>query len=282
MSNEKVFKLRTKQIKVAVSGKFALDRNLQDAKKRNKFRFTNLQSEVPVGSKDRVYFLNNNSELVATYYIDKLRIIFKPDESDIDQHNVMALINHSDVRIESMSSEEHNELVQKGLKRSNPRFILTNLDKKKDLKLSAEKTLVKAQALVFNDKYNSKQLCKLCAMLEIPYSIEETFEKARRGALEQKLSNFVKYSTANAEYLIEIFERIADQELHYYLNLFIKYELITTDNGFYKMKGEHIPIGIDKATVFKYFEENKEKFDYLKSLVDKSIKEEYSNYVTED
>lgn len=278
MSN-KVFKvLGNKEHKIDIAGKFALEFNI-DPNKRKKFRLTNLLSEIPTNSKDqeRNFFVDINNRKILSYYVSKLKTVLDPDRSVVDSHNISVLIDHSDVRIDSMTPEEHQSLVQRGIKRSNPRFTLYSLDKRKNESLSAEKLIVKAQSLIFDSKYSSKQLCYLCATFEIPYRLEESMEGAKRDSLEDKLSKFIKASSSNAEKLINQVEDLKQAENIFYLDQMLRLELLIQKDGFYKLSSDPKPIGIDRKTVFAYFENNIENFNYLKSEVQRLLKEEVEN-----
>lgn len=260
---------------ISTIGRFRLD--FLGAK--TKLTLTNLHSFVPYGgsSKDRVYF-TSTSGLVDHFFISKPSMSFKPDESEIDRHNVNTLIQHPEVKIASMSFEEYDKLVKANLKRSNPKFILINVDKVEDNSFDRETELIKARyALVSDEKSMTKyRLIHLCSKFGISYRTDITEVSRYRKFLVKQLDHFLSKGNHiyNPKEAIKVFmESLADikaTEYIYYINEFKNLEIIKDLGGIYKV-GER-PIGSDINAIMKYYEQNGEIFLEHKKLVDENNK----------
>ena len=123
---------------VAIDGRFKLEvkTNIK------KFSLTNINSFVPVGKgvADKMKFLTESGE-TDTLFIDRVSLLFDPNKI-YDNHNIRTLIQHPNVYIGGMSSEEHMKLVRDGYKVDNPKFTITNVDKVDDDKHKKEVKLV--------------------------------------------------------------------------------------------------------------------------------------------
>lgn len=266
-------------VKASLIGKFVLERKM-DPRKRQKFRLSNLTSEIPFNSKTpgkRIYFADTYGNPVNSLYIDRVKTYFNPDENPVDKINIVSLMNHSDVRIGSMSNEEHQKLVNAKIKKSNPRYVLTNIDKVKDVKHEDQRSTVKAMSLIYDNEYTSKQLVYLCSLFNLPYSLQETFENAKRTNLESRLLKWVQQDVENAKKLINKIDDITTAEDSWYYDQLIKYGIIHNKDGYYKVADSHKPIGIDKESVIKYLQTEKEAYDMLKVQVQNFIKQETQN-----
>lgn len=276
-STKKEFKIGINDsINVSLIGKFVLERKIEE-RKRQKFRLANLTSEVPFNSKDRFYFYDNYGNPVNSLYIDRIKTVFSPDDNSVDKSNLISLMTHSDVRIQSMTDEEHQKLVKAKLKKSNPRYLLTNIDKVKDAKHEDQRSTVKAMSLIYDNNYTSKQLVYFCSLFNLPYSLEETFENAKKTNLESRLISWVQKDVGNATKLISKIDDLTTAEDSWYYDQLMKYGIVHNNDGYYKIADSHKPIGIDKESVVKYLQTEKEAYDMLKVQVQNFIKQEQNN-----
>lgn len=279
MSNNRVFKLSSGNVTVTATGKFELEKRISSSKLQ-KFVLTNILSEVPFGqdSSKRQYFYTENGQAINSLYIHKIKTYFDPDKNNMDLKNVLTLINHRDVRIASMSDAEHSQLVKLKLKKSNPNYVLTNIDFVVDQKHNLTKLKVKAMHIIFTSEYTSKQLCFICAHFNIPYSLEESMEESKRDALERKLKSWLDRDDDNSRLLIEKIDSITEMEDAFYFDQFLSYGFIVFENSFYRMNNDTVPIGLNRESVIAYFRTHKENYDYLKMEVAKVLKEEKKNF----
>ena len=282
-NNTRVFNTgRGQAIKVDATGKFLLEKKIA-ASKRQKFTLTNIVAEVPYGktkeSKD--FFYTSDLSPLNSLYIDKIKTTFEPDKSLADAKNVLALIGHRDVRVAEMSDEQHSQLVRLKLKKSNPKFILTNIDKVRDEKHQATKEKVQALSLIYNKTYSAKQLSYICSEFNIPYKIEETFEDAKRDALEIKIEKWLDKSDKNPGLLIAKIENLSEMEDSFYFDQFERLGLIVFSDGYYRLASDKKPIGMNRDHVIDYNRTNVQDYNYLKEQALNLLKqeeEERNNY----
>lgn len=261
---------------VSTIGRFRLD--ITGNKKR--FAMTNLFSFVPYGktAEDRVYF-SSPTGLVDHYLIDKPSVSFKPDENEIDRANVTVLIQHHDVRIAQMPIEDHQKLVRLKLKSSNPKFILTNIDKVEDDTYDRENELIMARAtLRSRDKKLSKnKLIWLCSKFGISFRSEIQDSERYYQFLVRQIDQFLMKGNEHypkTQAAIEAFNdalsNIARTEYIYYINELKNLQMIVDIGGMYKI-GER-PVGADYDSLINYYEQNQELYMEHKKLVQNSMR----------
>lgn len=261
---------------ISTIGKFRLD--YTGDKKR--LTLTNLFSFVPYGKtqKDRIHF-HSPTGLIDHLFIDRPSMSFKPDENEIDRLNVSVLIQHHDVRIAQMSMEDHQKLVKLKLKNSNPRFILTNVDRVEDDSYDREGELILARAtLRSKDKaISKKKLIWLCSKFGISFRSEITDTERYMQFLVRQMDNFLQRGNEHypkSQQAIVAFNdslmNIKRTEYIYYLNELKNIEVIKDIGGIFKI-GEK-PIGADYDALINYYEQNQDLFLQHKQLVLNTIK----------
>lgn len=274
-TTKEVFKVSpTKEIATSIVGNFVLERKISDSK-RQKFRLSNLTSEVPFGKtiKERFYFFDGNGQAVNSFMIDKVKMYLYPDTSQVDRLNLLSLMKHTDVRIGSMTDDEHKQLVKAKLKNSNPKYVLINIDAVKNEAYEAEKVIALASNKIYTCGYNSKQLGSICALFGVPYSIEESQESSKVPALEQRLVKWSKISKENAQKVIDKLEDLTIAEYFFYFDQLVRFEILKEEHGFYRLSDSSQPIGINKEQVIKFLQENPEKYNMLKFEVQEYYKQ---------
>lgn len=263
---------------MAKIGEFKLDPigafRLQVKRDPSKFRITNISAFIPFGktASDIRTFMTPNGE-VNSLMIDKVAVVFNPDESDIDRHNVETLIQHPNVRLSAMTDEEHRELVRRNLKVSNPLFVLTNLDKQKEEGFEKEKEMLEARNLLYNGDLSTSKLIWLSSKFQIGYRdiMKIKSKDNKRRELITNLDKFIKHSEKNVKEFINSIEDIVNTEYVFYINELINIGTITDIGGIYKV-GER-PVGPDFDSVIKFYQENKELYEQHKKLVIENIGE---------
>lgn len=250
---------------ISTIGRFRLD--YTGNKKR--FTLTNLFSFVPYGKRpeDRIYF-QSPTGLVDHFFIDKPSISFKPDENEIDRLNVSVLIQHYDVKIAQMSHKDHDKLVKLKLKNSNPKFILTNIDKVEDDTFDRENELILARAkLRASDSHalSKQKLIWLCSKFGISFRSDILDSTRYKQFLIRQLDGFLmkgNHLMNSSKQAIEAFNdslaNIKRTEYVFYLNEFKNIEIIKDIGGMYKI-GER-PVGADYDALINYYEQNQELY----------------------
>ena len=267
-----VFQLRSgKSLTVNATGKFLLEKKISESKRKN-FVMTNILSEIPNGKtmEQRNYFYTDTGIPINSLYISRVQTYFEPDKNPYDAKNVLSLVEHSDVRVSSMTDEEHQDLVRQGLKISNPKFILTNIDYVRNIEHEKNKSRIQALNLIYTSQYSALQLGYICSDLNIPYNIKETFNESRKSALEMNIQRWIDLSDDNPNILIKKLKDLNALEDSFYFDHMVRYEIITHDGGFYKIKSK--PIGTDRESSVKYLRLNVEEYNYLKKEVNSIIK----------
>lgn len=256
---------------ISTIGRFRLDYTGN----KKKFTLTNLSSFVPYGKtlEDRVFF-HSPTGSVDHLFIDKPSISYKPDENEIDRRNVSSLIQHYDVRIAQMSIEDHQKLVKSKLKNSNPRFVLTNIDKVENDSFDRENELIIARAALRSkdNRLSKSKMIWLCSKFNISFRSDILDAKRYQQFLVRQLDTFLMRGNEhypNSKQAINAFNdaimNIKRTEYIYYLNEFKILEIIKDIGGIYKV-GEK-PIGADYDSLINYYEQNPELFNQHKSQV---------------
>lgn len=240
----------------------------------SKFRMTNISAFIPFGkqAKDIRTFMTPNGE-VTSLLIDKIALVFNPDESEIDKHNIETLIQHPNVRLTAMTDEEHRSLVKKNLKVANPLFELTNLDKQKEEGFESEREMLEIRNMIYNGNLSTSKLVWLASKFGISYReyIKLGNKDKKRKSLITALDKFVRYSDKNRKEFVMAIDNIANTEYVFYINELINLGTITDIGGIYKV-GER-PVGPNTDSIIKFYQENKELFEQHKELVINSIGE---------
>lgn len=249
---------------VSVIGTFQLKVKLHE----KRFRMTNINSFVPQGKgiEDKLYFRTADGP-VGALIISKLITVFKPDTNQIDLHNINVLIQHKDVMIGGMSNDEHMELVRLGLKRSNPKFELINIDKVDDEQFEEEINLVQVRAKLLDPKnpLSKEKLVFIASNFGIPYKNNFTDEKKLVRFLLKRIDSFIKGNKEHRDSFMQMLDNMKLTELKYYINEFMELGLVTYIGGIYKVK--EIPIGANKEKLYEYFDNNPQDFNILKEAV---------------
>jgi hypothetical protein len=240
------------------------------------FRVTNINAFVPPGKtiSERIMF-KTKSGFTESLLIDKIASSLNPDKSDVDKHNVTALIQHDDVRIHGMSDEDHAKLVQMGLKRPNPKFTIKNVDRFEDLKFENETKLIQIRAMLFDAKNPPKKnhLIWLCSKLGIVYKTSITEETRYINHLKKVLDGYIQSGMENALNFKKSLDDIKITEIVYYINEFKEAGIITDIGGIYKV-GER-PVGSGMQSIIEFFDQNPEVYKAHKN----SIISKYQNTV---
>ncbi len=249
---------------VDVIGRFQLKVN----RSPKKFRLTNINAFVPFGKsrESKMQFLTN-AGLVDSLIVDKLIVTLNPDRNELDYHNVTTFIQHPDVRLDGFSEDEHRELVRLGLKKSNPKFTLTNIDKVADDAFEAEVKLIQLRSKLFStDKpLTIEMLVHLCSNFGISYRSEINDADRYRRSLLKKLDSFIQVNSDNRASFVEKIDNMKLTEMIYYINEFEEIGIIKLQSGIYKIQDR--PIGADKGKLIQYFESNPTDFQEFKELV---------------
>lgn len=249
---------------VEVIGRFQLKVN-RDPKK---FKITNINSFVPFGktNEDRMKFMGK-SGLVDSLIVDKLIVLLNPDRNQVDLHNVTAFIQHPDVRLDGFSEDEHNELVRLNLKKSNPKFILTNIDKVSDEAFDKEMKLIELRAKLFSQSkpLTIEMLVHLCSSFGISYKSDINDAERYRKFLLKKIDSFIQVAEENRGAFTAAVDNMKLTEMIYYINEFEEIGIIKQQSGIYKIQDR--PIGADRAKIIQYFEQNPSDFQEFKELV---------------
>ena len=248
---------------------------------KKKFTMSNLYSIVPYGKqpKDRIYF-HAESGQIPHFFINKSSLSFKPDENEIDRMNVTTLIQHPEVKIAQMSDKDYQELVKLKLKKSNPKFVLTNIDKVDDDTYDRENELILARAMLRatdNNRLTKKKMIWLCSKFGISYRTDILDSERYQKFLIKQLDSFLmkgNESYRTSKLAIQAFTNslkdIKRTEYIYYLNEFKNLQIITDIGGMFKI-GER-PVGADYDSLINYYEQNQDMFNLHKADVEKSIK----------
>ena len=249
---------------VSLIGNFQLKYN-GDIKR---FRMTNINSFVPPGKsiEDKLFF-KTQTGFVESLIISKTILSFKPDVLPDDLHNVNVLIQHRDVKIDGLTKEEHENLVKLGLKKSNPKFTLTNIDKVDDEAYDREVELIELKAILYSKKkpLSKEMLIFIASNFGIPYKNQFTNEERLIRFLQKRIDQKLQSDTTIRTKFSELIENIKLTEMVYYLNEFEEAGFVSYIGGIYKVK--NIPIGANREKLVEYFESNPTEFNILKEEI---------------
>jgi hypothetical protein len=255
---------------VVIDGRFKLEVKT-DIKK---FSLTNINSFVPVGKKvtDKMRFLTESGE-TDTLFIDRASILFNPKKL-YDNHNISVLIQHPNVYIGGMNSEEHMKLVREGYKVDNPKFTITNVDKVDDDKYKKEVKLIKVRARLYDDKnpLSLEKLIWIASNFGLSYRTDITEESRRVNELIKKLDKYVQESIPNAEKLLKVLDNMKETEMTFYINELIRLKIIEEFSGVYKIDDRPVGGGIDHVII--WYEQNAIIYAEHQKLVRDRLKEE--------
>lgn len=254
---------------VSSTGRFQLKVNVGDPKK---FRLTNINAFVPFGKsiEDKKLFMNA-SGFVETLIIDKIIISFNPDKSEVDRHNIETFLQHPDVKIGGYTDEQHAELVRLGIKKSNPRFTVTNIDKVADDKFESTSNLIVARAKLYDKKnpISKEKLVWLASSLGVPYRTEITDEQQYIKFLIKQLDASLQSSDELREKFEKALENIAITEFTFYINEMLNIGIIVDYAGIYKIKEQ--PVGSSLKGIMNFFESNQDVYNEHKKTVIESL-----------
>lgn len=262
----KSVKLGTKD--VSVIGTFRLDVN----RDKTKFRLTNINAFVPYGksANDRVKFKTEAGE-VDSIIIDKISTIYRPDENELDKFNVMVLLQHPDVFVKGLSDDEHRNLVRLNLKKPNPKFTLTNIDKVETDSFDNETSLIKSRAKLYSDTepLSKEKLVWLCASFGLPYRTNITDQKRYKQQLIKIIDKYIQYSSDNRKKFDDSLDNIKTTEMKFYINELKNIGIITDIGGIYKV-GDR-PVGATDDHLVLFYEQNNEIYLLHQEEVRKSL-----------
>jgi hypothetical protein len=245
------------QTSVGLAGRFRLDVN-RDPKK---FHITNINSFVPYGKgpESRMKFMTQ-SGAVDSLIISQISTAFKPDDNDIDNHNIQLLIQHPDVMIKGLSDAEYKELVRLNLKKHNPKFTLTNIDRVETDSYDREVKLIQARAILYSlEKPISKErLVWLCSNFGIPYRSQTTNPERYKIELTKAIDKFIQRSETNIEVFVTAIKEIKITEIKFYINELKNLGRITDIGGIFKV-GER-PVGATDEHIINFYEGNQELY----------------------
>ena len=250
-------------VDVEITGKFQF--SLSDKNSMKKTKLTNIDSFVPIGKTqaDRLRFLSESGE-VDTLFIGKPIVILDPDKSVIDKHNVKVLIQHFDVFLPDVPEAEWKKMVDKKIKKSNPKFTLINVDKKKTEAFENEQNLIKTRATLYQDTMSLERLKWLCSTLGIGYRSATVDPERLKIEYISKLDKYLQSSKENIKKFNEYVANIKRTESLYFINLFMEKGLVKEFGSIYKV-GD-VPVGSNKDEVIQYFQENIELFQNYQKL----------------
>jgi hypothetical protein len=242
---------------VTTIGRFILTVN----RDKGKFAMTNINSFVPYGKKanDRMKFMTLAGE-VDSLMITRISTSYKPDEDLVALHNIEVLIQHPDVMIAGLSKEEYQKLIKLNLKKPNPKFILTNIDRVETEVFDNETELIAARGILYSmDKPLSKQrLVWLSSSLGLSYRNNITDEKRYKIYLTKNIDTFIQKKKANRDKFLELVKDVNRTEIIFYINELKNLGIITDIGGIWKV-GDR-PIGATVDHIINYFNENQEQY----------------------
>lgn len=248
----------------ALSGRFKLTCNRDP----QKFAVTNLNSFIPKGKtqSQKVNFRDEHGER-PFLLIMRITEFYRPDESDIDAHNVAVLIQHPEVRLLDMSDKEHQNLVDQGLKKGNPEFTLVNIDKAAMDAHNARRDMIDIEYQIMGKKstLNKKRLMYISAALKLNTRSEIQDEKRYIAFLQEQLINHLKNNVADREMFDYYFEKINDAEVMYFIDELIKLGKIVEFGGMYKIDDK--PVGFEIKNIKDYFATNEDEYAQFKLFV---------------
>lgn len=235
---------------------------------KNKFKMTNINAFIPQGKtiNDKVKFLSA-SGLVNSLFISKLITIFDPDKSEMDAHNVDVFIRHYDVRIGGMTENDHRELVTAGIKSSNPKFVLTNIDKVADERHEEDIQLLKLRTKIYDDSnpLSKEQFIWLASNFGIAYRTAIQDEVRFKTYLQKELDKFVQRNKENRKAFMDALDNLKLTEMKYYINEFEQEGFVKEMGGMYKVGLK--PVGASINSVISYFENNPSDFQAYKTEI---------------
>jgi hypothetical protein len=258
----KTVKIGKKEVELV--GRFQLRVRTDEAK----FRMTNIDAFIPVGKtiQDRIQFMSK-SGMINSLFITKVRTIFDPDKSDIDAHNVDVFIRHPNVKIVGLTEQEDKQLIKDGLKNSNPKFELINIDKVADEKHDDDIKLLQLRSKIYDEKnpLSKEQCIWLASTFGIPYRTAIQDEVRYKNHLQRELDKFIQRDKNNRVAFVEALDNLKLTEMKYYLNEFENSGHISEMGGIYKLGAK--PIGSSINSVISYFENNPSEFQMLKEEI---------------
>lgn len=256
---------------VSVAGRFRLDVN----RDKKKFALTNISAFVPYGKsiQERIAFKTESGE-VNSIIISKVSIPLKPDENELDRHNVSVFIQHPEVRIAGMTEEEHRELVRLKIKKANPKFTITNVDKVETTAFDDEVEIINARGMLYTEEagkaLSKERLVWLCANFNLPYRNTSMTDKKRyKIFLTKKLDAFIQSSNENRKAFVESLDNVKKTEMVFYINELKAIEVITDIGGIYKV-GDR-PVGATIDHIINWYEQNSEIYAGHQEIINNNI-----------
>lgn len=260
--NKEPIRLGGKQ--VATSGKFRLRVN----REKKKFFATNLVAFIPKGkTKESIMNFQNSHGEVGFLFIDSLETIFRPDENEIDAHNVKVLIQHPEVRLEDMSDRDHENLVRQNLKKANPEFFLINLDRAEMDDYEEERNMIEINYLIMSTKTSltKRKLMYISSCLNLPTRSEISDEKRYVAHLQKQLISYLKGNPGEREKFQMYYDKLEQTEVIYYIKELLELGIIEQFGGMYKIDNK--PVGFEMKNIIEYFAENEDEYAAFKLTV---------------
>jgi hypothetical protein len=274
----RIVKLNNGSIGVESSGRFQLTVKADP----KKFRITNINGFVPYGqTADKRLSFKSESGDVEFLIIDKIKTMFYPDDKKIDDENVKIFIQHPNVYLEGMKEKDWDILVKKNLKKPDPDFILTNIDKVENIDFDEESNLIEAKYLLYNktNPISKDRLLWLCTRFNLATRNKISDEERQRKYYVKILDNFIQSNDiqnqfdsnkTNIESFTSALENIKETEYLYYINNLIEIGIIIDYSGIFKL-GDR-PVGSSKKHVIEFYEKNSDVFIEHKKLVFQHLK----------
>ena len=229
---------------------------------------SNVVAFIPPGKSiaDRIMF-HTASGQVDSFVATKVRTVLDPDNSEIDRLNVSSLMKNNNVKLFGMSDSEHKSLVSKGLKKSNPRFMLKSLNHASSKKFDQTKSLIKARFVLYDDNSNldKQKLIWLCSYFGIPYRNDISDVKKYKENLVNRLDKFIQKSQENIDLFLKTLDEIKSIEVNYYITELMRMGIVSFYNGIYKF--EDRPIGATVKDIISFLESSPTLYESMKKKV---------------
>lgn len=245
--------------------------------KIKKFHLTNVPSFFHKGSRKKMVFMTERGPK-DYLYLSTPKIVLDP-LNPIDDHNIGVLIHHPQVMIEGMKQEDWRNLVEKGLKVSNPKFSIFNLDMGEDLEFELKENILRCKSILYNqEEMGIEKLKYISSLFKIQTrNIEALRDKKRKrqkyiDAIEKKITSTLN-GEKNRELFLQNYEDFKRLEMLYYVDEMIRTQIIKNTAGlfhFYPESGaSSFPVGSTKQNMINYFEDNQDLYESCKNRIDK-------------
>ncbi len=264
-----------------LNGKWKLTYNIQNALKADGFGGMLLEPYQDPFTRKTIYPLDvNNNSMQIGFFVDSIVNYLMPDQIENNAHYnlVMFMLGHPNVRVENIPI---NSTFGKS-KKSNPEFVLVNLDYAKDEEISNQEVIDRVIGLLSLDSgVNALSATRLQYVLA---QLNEAFIDRRyitnpsklKTVLRTRVKDFVRKSVANANKVQGIIDNIDQAKRTYLVKYLINLNIIEFASGSFRLEGRSL--GHSDQAVVTFIEQHPEiqaKFeqllsDHLKQEEDKS------------